>query len=122
VTVFSPYVVLNRTGLELDVRAEGAKLFGTSSAAAGQVALADSNADGRKVVPFMFSYPGDGKKNRARLKIDDSEWSKPQSFDAIGSTYSVQLNSGIRRDTMTLGVSIVEGEGKVSNSLRSGLG
>ncbi len=110
VTVYSPYVVLNRTGLELDVRAEGAKLFGTSSAAAGQAALADSNADGRKVMPFMFSFPQEGKKNRARLKVLDSEWSKPQSFDAIGSTYSVQMPSANGRDMISLGVSIVEGE------------
>jgi vacuolar protein sorting-associated protein 13A/C len=114
VTVYSPYVILNRTGLELDVRAEGAKMFGSSSATAGQAALADSNADGRKVMPFMFSYPQEGKKNRAKLKISDSEWSKPQSFDAIGSQYSVQLNAFNGRDTMSLGVSVVEGEGKVS--------
>jgi len=113
VTVFSPYVILNRTGLELDVRGEGGKLFGSSNAAAGQNALIDVDREELKGTPFMFSYQSDNKKNRSRLKVGDSQWSSPQSFDAIGSTYSVALKSQSGRSEMNVGVSIVEGEGKV---------
>jgi vacuolar protein sorting-associated protein 13A/C len=111
VTVYSPYIILNRTGLSLDVRSEGSKIFGSSSAAAGTSGIGD---DGRKVMPVMFSFPHDQKKNRARIKVGDSDWSSPQSFDAIGSTYSVSLKSSSNRSQMSVGVSIVEGEGKVS--------
>jgi vacuolar protein sorting-associated protein 13A/C len=70
--------------------------------------------NGGKVMPFMFAFPQDKGKNRARLKIGDSDWSSPQSFDAIGSTYSVSIKSTVDRSQMVVGVSIVEGEGKVS--------
>jgi vacuolar protein sorting-associated protein 13A/C len=111
VTIYSPYIILNRTGLELGLRSEGSKLFGTSGSAAGQMGLTNN---GGKVMPFMFAFPQDKGKNRARLKIGDSDWSSPQSFDAIGSTYSVSIKSTVDRSQMVVGVSIVEGEGKVS--------
>lgn len=110
--VYSPYIVLNRTGLDLDVRSEGSKLFGHSSAAAGTQSSQDDTE--KKVTPFMFSFPNDNRKNRVRLKIGDSDWSSAQSFDAIGSTYSVNLKSVNSRSQMAVGVSVTEGEGKVS--------
>jgi vacuolar protein sorting-associated protein 13A/C len=62
----------------------------------------------------MFSFPSDNRKNRARLQVGDSDWSSPQSFDAIGSIYSVALKSTTGRTEMNVGVSVTEGEGKVS--------
>jgi vacuolar protein sorting-associated protein 13A/C len=101
--------------MELDIWSQGSKLFGSSSSsAAGQAPLIDLSEDERKVTPFMFSFPDKGKK-RARIKVGKSSSSQPQSFDAIGSTYSVPLKSLDGRSEMTIGVSIVEGEGKVSD-------
>jgi vacuolar protein sorting-associated protein 13A/C len=60
----------------------------------------------------MFSYPSENKKNRALIKVGDSTWSKPQSFDAIGSTYAVSIPASNSRSDMHLGVSVAEGEGK----------
>jgi vacuolar protein sorting-associated protein 13A/C len=111
-------VVLNRTGLELDVRSEGSKLFGSSTLAAGQKALANEGSGTQKAKPFMFSFPSERRKNRAYLKMGDSDWSDPQSFDAIGSTYAVTLPSRSKQSEMQIGVSIEEGEGKVRRSLR----
>ncbi|KAH7083305.1 hypothetical protein BKA63DRAFT_599328 [Paraphoma chrysanthemicola] len=110
VAIFSPYIVLNRTGLELDVRSQ--QLMGQAKTAAGQNVLADTSDENGKALPFMFSYPSDNKKNRALMKVGDSNWSKPQSFDAIGSTYTVALPNSKSRSEMQLGVSIAEGEGK----------
>jgi vacuolar protein sorting-associated protein 13A/C len=75
--------------------------------------FANAQNEAQKAKPFMFSFPTDDRKNRALLKVGDSEWSKPQSFDAIGSTYSVALNSSTGRQEMDIGVSVEEGEGKV---------
>ncbi|RDI80750.1 putative arabinogalactan endo-beta-1,4-galactanase A [Venturia inaequalis] len=110
VTVYAPYLILNRTGLKLDVRSK--TFLGGTKAAAGQAVFANAERDGTKVKPFMFSFPTDDRKNRALLKVGDSEWSKPQSLDAIGSTYSVTLNSSAGRQEMDVGVSVEEGEGK----------
>ena len=60
----------------------------------------------------MFSFPSDDRKNRALLKVGDSTWSKPQSFDAIGSTFNVVLPSSESKSELHVGVSIAEGEGK----------
>ncbi|KAF2203968.1 vacuolar protein sorting-associated protein-like protein vps13 [Delitschia confertaspora ATCC 74209] len=110
VTIFSPYIVLNRTGLELDVRSK--TLLGQSRATAGQNVFANAASDTQKSAPFMFSFPTDDKRNRALIKVGDSNWSKPQSFDAIGSTYAVTLPSIKGNSDMHIGITVAEGEGK----------
>ncbi|EDU45185.1 vacuolar protein sorting-associated protein 13a [Pyrenophora tritici-repentis Pt-1C-BFP] len=110
VAIYSPYIILNRTGLQLDVRAQ--QLMGQGRATAGKGVVTDNQQDAGKALPFMFSYPTENKKNRALIKVGDSNWSKPQSFDAIGSTYTVALPSMKARSDMHLGVSVSEGEGK----------
>jgi len=110
VSVYAPYVILNRTGLELDVRSK--TFMGATKTAAGQGVFANRD-EGGKPRPFMFSFPTDDKKNRALIKVDDSLWSKPLSFNAIGSSYSVVLPSSSGRIEMHIGVHTEEGEGKV---------
>jgi SHR-binding domain of vacuolar-sorting associated protein 13 len=98
------------------VRGEGSRVFGSTGRAAD---FLGTTGDAAKAKPFMFSYPQDKGKNRARMRIGGSEWSSPQSLDAIGSTYSVSMKSSSERSQMTVGVSVTEGEGKVSPSLLS---
>ena len=113
VSVYSPYVILNKTGLALDIRSK--QFMGSSRAAAGQIAQSKSTDQSRtpvKAKPFMFSYPTDDQKNRALLQIGESEWSKPQSLDAIGSEYSVTIPTGSSKAEVQVGVSVSQGEGK----------
>lgn len=113
VTIYSPYVILNRTGLELDVRSK--TFMGQAKSAAGQAVFANTNdSNTEKAKPFMFSFLNDDQKNRAFLKVGDSEWSKPQSFNAIGSEFSVSVPAASGRSEMQVGASITQGEGKVS--------
>ncbi|KAF3765567.1 vacuolar protein sorting-associated protein 13 [Cryphonectria parasitica EP155] len=109
VTVYSPYVILNKTGLDLQIRHKG--FLQQAKAAAGQL-LVDVGNDERKVAPLMFSYGSDDHRNRAMLKVGDSEWSKPQSFDAIGSTTDVSLQSSNRNSEVHIGITVEPGEGK----------
>ena len=46
------------------------------------------------------------------MKVGDSAWSKPQSFEAIGSTFEVVLPDRQGRSEFHSGVSVAEGEGK----------
>ncbi|KAL7793859.1 hypothetical protein V8C37DRAFT_80245 [Trichoderma ceciliae] len=112
VTVYSPYVILNKTGLDLTVRAKS--FLQQAKSAAGQFPLIDTSDQNRpKALPFMFSFGNDDTRNRALLKVADSEWSKPQSFDAIGSTSEVTLNSSSNRSKeIHLGITIKSGDGK----------
>ena len=111
VTVYSPYVVLNKTGLDLNIRAKG--FLQQAKPAAGQSPLMDTSDRHRpKALPFMFSYGNEDNRNRALLKVDESEWSKLQSFDAIGSTSEVVLNSAAKNKEIHLGITVKSGEGK----------
>ncbi|KAG9733173.1 vacuolar protein sorting-associated protein 13, partial [Aureobasidium melanogenum] len=101
ITVYSPYVILNRTGLELDIRSK--TYFGAAKSAAGQTTFSNSD-EARKAVPFMFSYPTDDQKNRALIKVEGSGWSKPVSFEAIGSTTDVTVAAESGRSEMHVGL------------------
>lgn len=111
VTVYSPYVILNRTGLELGIRSKG--FMSGAKAAAGQGVLTNEES---RALPLMFSYGTDDQSNRATLKVGDSSWSKPQSFEAIGSNFDVAMPAPQGRSEMRVGVSVDQGEGKVSCS------
>ena len=110
VSVFSPYVVLNRTGLDLNIQSK--TYFSSSKAAAGRGSRNDPGSEDGKAAPFLYSYPTDDRKNRSNLKIGDSVWSKPQSFDAIGSSFEVVVPSMNDKSELHAGVSVTEGEGK----------
>ncbi|KAL9059489.1 MAG: hypothetical protein Q9162_001187 [Coniocarpon cinnabarinum] len=113
VSIYSSHVVLNRTGLELDLRSK--QFMGTTKGAAGAKQTSKAGiADGRpeRAKPFMFSFPTDDQKNRALVRVGDSDWSKPQSLNAIGTQYSATVPSPNGKSEMQLGVSITQGEGK----------
>ncbi|KAL2841641.1 hypothetical protein BJX68DRAFT_245287 [Aspergillus pseudodeflectus] len=111
VSVYSPYLILNRTGLTMEVQSKAFLQAARSAAGQGIRAEADSRQRGR-VLPYMYSYPTDDQKNRSILRIGDSSWSKPQSFEAIGSTFEVVLPDRDGRSEYHAGVSVAEGEGK----------
>ncbi|TVY71541.1 Vacuolar protein sorting-associated protein, partial [Lachnellula suecica] len=111
VTVYSPYVILNKTGLEINIKAKS--LLQQAKTAAGQGFRTESaDTDKKKALPYMFAYGADDQRNRAILKIGESSWSKPQSFDAIGSTVDVVLPSSSKNTEIHVGITVESGEGK----------
>ncbi|KAK5739690.1 Vacuolar protein sorting-associated protein 13 [Elasticomyces elasticus] len=110
ITIYSPYVILNRSGLPLDIRSKA--YFGATKASAGAQSFTDNEEDARKATPFMFSFPTDDRANRAMLKLGDSAWSQPVSFDAIGANVDVKLPASSGRAEMHAGLNVMEGEGK----------
>lgn len=111
VTVYSPYVVLNKTGLEIEVKAKS--LLQQAKTAAGQGLRTNSgNENERKALPYMFAFEDNNQRNRVILKVGESNWSKPQSFDAIGSTVDVVLPSSKRNAEIHVGITVEAGEGK----------
>ncbi|CAG8982131.1 hypothetical protein HYALB_00003223 [Hymenoscyphus albidus] len=110
VTVYSPYVILNKTGLAINIKAKS--LLQGAKTAAGQFRTDSADSERRKALPYMFAFNGDDQRNRAILKVGDSNWSKPQSFDAIGSTTDVVLPSPSQDTEIHVGISVESGEGK----------
>nr|POE74637.1 vacuolar protein sorting-associated protein 13 [Quercus suber] len=110
ITIYAPYVILNRTGLELDIRSKA--YFGSTKSAAGTSTFADQEDDASKAHPFMFSFPTDDRRNRALIKIGTSGWSQPVSFDAIGADADIKLPAESGRAEMHAGLNVEEGAGK----------
>ncbi|KAL6231310.1 hypothetical protein BDW75DRAFT_48238 [Aspergillus navahoensis] len=110
VSVYSPYLILNRTGLTMEVQSKA--FLQSARSAAGQGLRAEADSRQRRVRPYMYSYSTEDQKNRSILRISDSSWSKPQSFEAIGSTFEVVLPDRDGRSEYHAGVSVAEGEGK----------
>ena len=110
VSVYSPYLILNKTGLDFNLQS-GKTLFSSAKSAAGQ-GMKMNEQGSTKALPYMFSYPTDDTRNRANIKVGDSVWSKPQSLDAIGSSFEVVLPSSTSKTEMHVGMSVIEGEGK----------
>ncbi|ODQ63120.1 hypothetical protein NADFUDRAFT_80833 [Nadsonia fulvescens var. elongata DSM 6958] len=105
VSIFSPYLILNKTGLNIQVKS---KYGGITTS---KVSSGESDATLRKAVPKMFSFHNDDGANRASIKIGDSEFSQPVSFDAVGSVADVAISSS-KNTEMNIGVAVTEGEGK----------
>ena len=110
VMVYSPYLVLNKTGLDINIQSKS--MFSSAKSAAGQGMKMSSDRESKKALPYMFSFPTDDKKNRANLKVGESSWSKPLSFDAIGSSFEAVLSHSSARSEIHVGLSVAEGEGK----------
>ncbi|KAJ5899161.1 hypothetical protein N7495_003905 [Penicillium taxi] len=109
VSVYSPYLLLNKTGLPMDIQSKA--FLQSARSVAGQGLRVDPR-DGGRALPYMYSYGGDDQKNRSILKVGDSSWSKPQSFEALGSTFEVVFPDVQGRSEFHAGVSVAEGEGK----------
>lgn len=109
VSIYSPYLILNRTGLDMEIQTKG--FLQSARSAAGRGLRPDPN-NGGHTQPYMYSYLTEDKKNRSLLKIGNSAWSKPQSFEALGSTYEVTLPDRHGRSELNVGISVAEGEGK----------
>ncbi|RPD62925.1 vacuolar protein sorting-associated protein 13 [Lentinus tigrinus ALCF2SS1-6] len=108
VQVYSPYIVLNKTGLPFYVRPSRSTRVGTSTDVAGETRLDVLS----KPVPFMLSHPNDNGKDFA-FKIGDSMWSQGVSFDApTAETRLVMAHQTQRSDEIHVGLSWTEGLGK----------
>ncbi|KAM9888470.1 hypothetical protein OXX69_013045, partial [Metschnikowia pulcherrima] len=102
VVIYSPYVILNRTGQNLQIK---------ENSRYSQVVSIGSQ--GEKKTPHIFSFDKDGDHSeRALAKLGESQWSTPLSFDAIGQVTGMAVQIPGKNSEKNFGVSIAEGEGK----------
>lgn len=110
VSVYAPYLVLNRTGLDISLQSK--TMFQSARSAAGRAVHTDASSGVRKAVPYMYSYPTMDSKNRSIMKVEGSAWSKPQSFEAIGSTFEATFPAASGRTEYHAGISVEDGAGR----------
>lgn len=103
IVIYSPYVILNRTGQDLVVSEKtnsNQKLIIKSRGPTGNI-------------PQLFSFARDeDRQNRAVVRLGESVWTAPLSFDAIGQNTGMKAQIQGKQSEMNFGISINEGEGK----------
>jgi vacuolar protein sorting-associated protein 13A/C len=60
----------------------------------------------------VFGYPNEDRRNRLFLKVGDTKWSKPLSFEPVSADMQIVLNSTNGRTDTYVGLSYSEGLGK----------
>ncbi|KAF9185293.1 hypothetical protein BGZ51_009186 [Haplosporangium sp. Z 767] len=106
-SIFSPYVILNKTGLDLIFKAKS--FMQNAKIAAGQ----GTNRMENKSLPLMFSYGKVETGNRMLVQVGrDSQWSRPVSFEAVGSIMEIAVQAMDRPEEIHLGVNVELGKGK----------
>ncbi|RKP26494.1 hypothetical protein SYNPS1DRAFT_27818 [Syncephalis pseudoplumigaleata] len=108
ISIYSPYVMINKTGLEMTFKTKS--LLQSAQLAAGQGGV--HRREGQAVRPLMFSYPKDEPRNRALVKIAGADWSSSLSFEAVGVTSELILNCTNGDECAHIGVEVKEGEGR----------
>ncbi|KKA27236.1 hypothetical protein TD95_004731 [Thielaviopsis punctulata] len=138
VIVYTPYVILNKTGMELLIRARGFMQSAKVAAGQQQTRRAQSQHMVRaghddqqeeeeeeediKAQPLMFSFGNDDHRNRAFLKLAGSDWSKPQSFDAVGSSTEVVVPAAAAEFVSSSTATAKDSEISIGVAVESGVG
>ncbi|GAA5952650.1 hypothetical protein JCM21900_006060 [Sporobolomyces salmonicolor] len=108
VQVYSPYVLINKTSLDFALKTK--TFFSSAKNVAGQeVSSKDAKRKGSE--PFMFSFPTDDRRNRVLLRLGDSNWSAPLSFETVGLETEVTLPSATGKEEIRVGLKVTEGLG-----------
>lgn len=66
----------------------------------------------------MFSHDTDDRRNRALIKVGNSSWSQPQSFEAVGQAAEIVIPIEQEDDPgeAHLGITVEHGLGQVLDS------
>lgn len=104
-SIYCPYIILNRAGQDLIISEKGNELHSSGKSSFSPI------------IPNMFSFDRYGdRNNRALLKISGSGWTSPLSLDAIGQSVSANCQITGKQKEMNVGISVTEGEGKYNLS------
>ncbi|PWN54382.1 hypothetical protein IE53DRAFT_157097 [Violaceomyces palustris] len=109
VQIYSPYIFVNQSGLPFALKTKS--WMGATKLVAGQD-QGQSAAMRKEPDPFLFSYSSNDRRNRVLLRVGDSGWSRPLSFEAIGSETAVVIPSASRNEEIHVGLTVEDGLGK----------
>ncbi|KAI8639786.1 hypothetical protein BD408DRAFT_476983 [Parasitella parasitica] len=106
ISIYAPYIILNKTGLPICLRQRQGYRQGRSPAED-----IPAYKEGETLEPIIFSYPDIDHKNRAQISINDSKWSEPISFEAVGNSQDVTVLSKQDSYARHAGIKVEEGTG-----------
>jgi len=113
ISIFSPYVIQNVSGIQLQFRAKS--LVHSTKLAAGQLQDWMPQTDAIAIPkPLMFSFSTtEAVRSRCLIRSENTEWSHPLTLDAVG-TANFFVVPGIDCRDLHLVLSISEGEDRFS--------
>ncbi|SNX84266.1 related to VPS13 - involved in regulating membrane traffic [Melanopsichium pennsylvanicum] len=109
VQIYSPYIFINQSGLPFALKTKS--WLGSAKVVAGQ----DKGEGGearKSSEPFLLSHNSNDRRNRVLMRVGDSQWSKPLSFEAIGSETEVVIPSASKNEEIHVGLTVEDGLGK----------
>lgn len=106
ISVYAPYLILNKSGLPICLRPRQAYRQGHVP-----VESIPAYKEGEKIVPTIYSYSDIDHHNRSQISINDSKWSDPISFEAVGNSQDVTLLSKADTYARHAGIKVEEGFG-----------
>ena len=109
VQIHSPFVFLNKSGLSFDLAAK--TWTGGQRPVAGNDLFKNDHNRGTPT-PFMIAFPNEDRRNQLFLKVDDSKWSKPLSFEPVAADMQVVMGGPSGESDFYVGMSYAEGLGK----------
>ena len=110
VQIYAPYIFLNQSQLPVAIKAR--PWAGHTRPVAGQdVGKGDEPLGSAVCEPFLISRFHE-RRNRFVLRAGDSQWSKPLSFDVIGSEVELTIQSASGDREARLGLNVEDGLGK----------
>ena len=105
IQIYTPYLILNKTGLDLHIQSR-------FSTATSKVQYSDDHSAMGFGAPKMWSFERDSRSNRANIKVGNSAWSGPLSFDTLGKDSEVVIHSELGQKSLCLGLHVEKGVGK----------
>lgn len=110
VQIYAPYIFLNQSQLPVAIKAR--PWAGHTRQIAGQeVGKGDEPTGPAVCKPFLLSRFQE-RRNRFVVRVGDSVWSKPLSFDVIGSEVEVTIQSSNGDREAHFGLNVEDGLGK----------
>ncbi|KAH7345058.1 hypothetical protein B0J17DRAFT_763771 [Rhizoctonia solani] len=104
IQIYSPFIMINKTGLRFALRASR-----PTRSTAREVAVGDSSAL-TKPTPFMFSHSSKGG-NEFSISVAGSSWSTPVNFESLRTETEIVMRASKSED-IHIGISWAEGLGK----------
>lgn len=109
VQIYSPFIFMNKTGLPFDLAAK--------TWAGGQRPIAgrdqfENDWQNETPTPFLFSFPNEDRHSRLHIRVNDSKWSQPVSFEPISADMQIVVPSASGDHDNYVGLSYAEGIGK----------
>lgn len=106
ISIYAPYLILNKCGLPISLRSKQTYRQGNVP-----IETIPAYKEGEHIEPAIFSYPEFDHKNRAQISINDSKWSDPISFEAVGNAQDVTLLCKSDNYARHAGIKVEEGFG-----------